>query len=135
MDYYREFLHSIKTSRLLLAYKWEKVVAGGIFVFEKGVSFYYYWASTSDKEYRNMMAPYLLQWEAIVMAKWLGSKIYDFLWVASPWESDSSLVWVTDFKGKFTSDVRQVSESYIWINRKIVYTFIVFLKKLRMLFR
>ena len=32
------------------------------------------------------------------------SKIYDFLWVATPWEKNSVLSWVTDFKLKLTPE-------------------------------
>ncbi len=131
MDYYKDFLNSLKKSKLLLAYVWGKVIAWWIFTFDKGISIYYYWASTSDKEYRNMMAPYLLQWTAIKIAKENWSKLYDFLWIASPWDNNSELAWVTDFKLKLSKDVRQVSENYIYINKKIKYFIIIFLRKLR----
>jgi len=130
-EYYKIFLKNIEKSKLLLAYVWDKVIAGGIFILEKDVSIYYYGASTSDKEYRNLMAPYLLQWDAIRQAKNIWSKLYDFLWVASPWEKNSPLSWVTDFKWKLTSDMREVSESYIWINKKLLYNIVVLLRKLR----
>jgi lipid II:glycine glycyltransferase (peptidoglycan interpeptide bridge formation enzyme) len=74
------------------------------------------------------MAPYLLQWEAIKIAKQKGNKIYDFLWVASPKEKNSPLSWVTNFKLKLSSDFRFVSESYIWINKKLKYNLIIFLR-------
>lgn len=130
-SYYKEFLKGIDNSELLLAYSWDIVIAGGIFIFDKEVSIYYYWASTSNTEYRKFMAPYLLQWEAIKIAKKLWSKLYDFLWVATPWEKDSSLLWVTDFKWKLTPDIREVSMSYIWINKKLLYNFVVLLRTLK----
>lgn len=129
-EYYKVFLENIESSKLLLGYVWDQVIAGGIFIFETDVSIYYYGASTSDKQYRNLMAPYLLQWEAIKLSKNLWSKIYDFLWVASHWENNSSLSWVTDFKWKLTSDVREVSKSYIWINKKLLYNIVVLLRKI-----
>ncbi len=131
IDYYKLFLANIKNSKLLLAYSWEKVIAWWIFTFDKDVSIYYYWASTSDKEYRNMMAPYLLQWEAIKIAKDIWSSLYDFLWVATPWNKNSELAWVTDFKLKLTKDVREVSKSYIYVNKKIKYLLINMLRKLK----
>jgi lipid II:glycine glycyltransferase (peptidoglycan interpeptide bridge formation enzyme) len=81
------------------------------------------------------MAPYLLQWKAIKIAKKQWSKLYDFLWVTSPWSKELSLSWVTDFKLKLTSDVREVSKSYIWINKKLLYNVIVLLKKLKNLLK
>jgi len=128
IDYYKTFLKILNQSKLLLAYYEDKVIAGGIFTFNKDVSIYYYWVSTSDKKYRNLMAPYLLQWEAIKIAKNIWSKLYDFLWVASPNEENSSLSGVTNFKKKLTKDTRKVSDSYIFINRKIKYNLIILLR-------
>jgi lipid II:glycine glycyltransferase (peptidoglycan interpeptide bridge formation enzyme) len=126
--YYTTFLKTIKNSNLLIAYKNDKPIAAWIFVFDKEVSIYYYWASTNDINYRNLMAPYLLQWTAIKKAKEFWSKYYDFLWIATPWEINSSLAWVTDFKLKLTKDIVKISDSYIWINNIILYKVISFLK-------
>ena len=131
LDYYKIFLKSLKNGELLLAYVWEKVIAWWIFTFDKEISIYYYWASTSNKEYRNMMAPYLLQWTAIKIAKDYWSKIYDFLWVATPWDNNSELAWVTDFKLKLSKDVREVSNSFIYTNKKIKYLLITLLRKIK----
>lgn len=131
MDYYKIFLKTLKNSKLLLAYVNEKVIAWWVFIFDKEVSIYYYWASTSDKEYRNLMAPYLLQWEAIKIAKNSWSKLYDFLWVATPGDDNSELAWVTDFKLKLSKDVREVSKSYIYINKWFKYFIIQILRKLK----
>lgn len=133
IGYYKTFLNKIENSKLLLAYFEDKVIAGWIFVFNKSVSIYYYGASTSEQKYRNLMGPYLLQREAIKIAKSKWSKLYDFLWVASPDEKNSSLAWVTDFKLKLSSDVRNVSHSYIWINDKLKYWIIVFIRYLKKL--
>lgn len=50
-----------------------------IFSFNK-IAYYLYGAS--DHEYRQLMAPYLAQWEAIKWAKESGHMIYDFFGVA-----------------------------------------------------
>ncbi len=130
LEFYEVFLNSLENSSLLLAYKGEKVICGWIFIFDKDVSIYYYWASTSSKEYRNLMAPYLLQWEAIKRAKNYWSVLYDFLWVSEPNKKNTSLSWVTDFKLKLTKDVRDVSNSYIFVNKRLKYFFILLLRKL-----
>jgi len=132
-EYYKTFLSELENSKLILAKKDWIVIAWWIFIFDKDVSIYYYWASTSKKEYRNFMAPYLVQWQAITYAKSIWSKIYDFLWVASPDDKNSSLVWVTDFKKKLTKNIIKVSESYIFINNKFKYFFISLLRKLKSL--
>ena len=131
-EYYKKFLNTLENSELLLAsVDWE-IIAGWIFIFGTEVSYYYYGASTSKKEYRNLMAPYLLQWEAIKYAKSTWSKIYDFLWIAGEWKNyDASLSWVTDFKMKLTPNSIRVSDSYIYINKKISYYFIMNIKKLK----
>lgn len=129
--YYKTFLDTIENSSLLIAYKDDKAIAAWIFVFDKGVSIYYYWASTNNSEYRNLMAPYLLQWTAIKKAKEIWSKYYDFLWIATPWDINSSLSWVTDFKLKFTKDIVNISDSYIWINNKFLYKLIEFVRKMK----
>ena len=135
LKYYRDFLKYITESKLLLAYSWDTIVAGWIFTFREKLAIYYYWASTSKKEFRNLMAPYLLQWEAIKVAKKEGSKIYDFLWVATPWEDKHPLKWVTDFKNKFTKDTRKVSESYIFIHKPFVFKLLRMLAKIKNLFK
>ncbi len=129
--YYQTFLETIKESCLLIAYKDDKPVASWIFIFDKDVSIYYYWASTNDTEYRNLMAPYLLQWTALKKAKKIWSKYYDFLWIASPWDTKSSLIWVTDFKLKLTKDIIKVSESYIWVRNKFLYKLISFMRTIK----
>ena len=131
LEYYSNFLNSLEKSKLILAKKDWIVIAGGIFIFDLELSIYYYWASTSDKEYRNLMAPYLVQWEAIKYSKSIKSKLYDFLWVATPWDENSSLSGVTDFKKKMTKDIREVSNSYIYINKKMKYFIISILRKLK----
>jgi len=128
LSYYVKFLNNIPSSKLLLAYYNDEVIAGWIFTYNNSTAIYYYWASSSNREYRNLMAPYLLQWKAINIWKELWCNIYDFLWVSTPNSKKSSLSWVTDFKKKFTSDIREVSESYIYINKIFKYKLIKMLK-------
>ncbi len=133
LDYYIKFLEQLNNSKLLLAYFEDKVIAWWIFIFDKDISIYYYWASTSNQKYRNLMAPFLLQWEAIKIAKKSWSNFYDFLWVATPWDKKSSLSWVTDFKMKLTKEKTNISESFIFINKKIIYIVIKLLRKIKWL--
>lgn len=127
-DYYKDFLKTIKNSSLIFTKFEDKILSAWIFVFNKDVSIYYYWASTSNLKYRNLMAPYLMQDFAIKKAIEIWSRYYDFLWVQTPWDSKSSLKWVSDFKMKFTEDIRKVSEGYIYVNRKNLYFFIFFIR-------
>lgn len=131
LDYYKIFLETIENSSLLIAYNDNFPIAAWIFVFEWKVSIYYYWASTNDDRYRNLMAPYLLQWTAIKKAKKIWSDYYDFLWITTPWDEKSSLSWVTDFKMKFTKDIIYISDSYIWINNIIIFKVLQFIRYIK----
>ncbi len=93
-------------AKLYLAEYEGKHVAGMIVTYCKDTATYYFGASSN--EHRNVMAPYLLQWQAIRDAKTHGCTVYDFLGIApslpgSPDEVDRSHAWagVTDFKLKF----------------------------------
>ncbi len=76
-----------------------EILAAAIVTKYKDTETYYYGVSGNHK--RNLMAPYLLQWQAIKDAKKAGYKYYDFLGIAPdnaknhPWEG------VTSFKTKF----------------------------------
>lgn len=131
LEFYKRFLNASDNNLLFIAYKWEVPVAAWIFVYFWELATYYYWASSSDKAYRNLMSPYLLQWNAIKEGKFRWCKLYDFLWIASPNEENSPLAWVTDFKLKLTPDSREVSHCEIYINNKIKYNLILLLKKLK----
>lgn len=131
LEYYKNFLEIIPESSLIFTKIWDKILSAWIFIFNKEISIYYYWASTSLKEFRNLMAPYSMQWYAIKKAKEIWSKYYDFLWIASPEDKNSPLAWVTDFKLKFTPDIKKVSESYIWINQKFLYFLFKILKQIK----
>lgn len=133
-NYYKTFLQNPDSKLFFAKYNWE-TIASWIFIFEKEFSIYYYWASTSKAEYRNLMAPYLVQYKAILKAIENWSKYYDFLWVATPNDKKSSLLWVTDFKTKFTNNIINISKSYIWINNKFLYFLIINLKKLKNIFK
>lgn len=130
LDYYESFLES-DINKLFLAYKDDEVIAGGIFTFFENTCIYYYWASSSDKKYRNLMAPYLIQWEAIKQAKSLWMDIFDFFWIANPKDKNDPLIWVTDFKLKLSQNKIWVSKSYLYINKKVKYSLINLLKKIK----
>lgn len=99
--FYEELLKTLGPmgmATLFLAYA-PGVIAGIIVVFYKDTATYYYGAS--DHTYRHLMAPYLLQWEAIREAKRRGIKHYDFLGIAPVNEKNHPWAGVTEFKKKF----------------------------------
>jgi len=106
---YAAFLKYLPNSFLLLAHVpsangKDKSIAGLIGIFWNGTAYYYYGAS--DYHHRAMMAPYLLQWTAITMAKNAGCVRYDLLGVSPP-DADTDHPWkgITSFKEKFGGEL------------------------------
>ncbi|MDO8649581.1 MAG: peptidoglycan bridge formation glycyltransferase FemA/FemB family protein [Candidatus Peregrinibacteria bacterium] len=64
---------------------------------------YYYGASSYED--RALMAPYLLQWEAMRYCKAQGCTSYDLLGIAPTEDPDHPWAGVTSFKGKFGGEV------------------------------
>lgn len=114
---------------LFLAYIKEKVVAGIIAVFYRGTAVYYYGAS--DYEYRNLMAPYLLQWEAMREAKKRGLKFYDLLGIAPEDAKKHPWAGVTEFKKKFGGEKIKYPEAFDIVYKPVVYKFLKVLRKIR----
>lgn len=78
-EYYSKMLGSLSENglvKLLLAKYQGKTIAAGIFSFFGEIAVYLHGASDYDS--RQLMAPYLLQWQAILNAKENGLKYYDF---------------------------------------------------------
>jgi len=61
----------------------------------------WYWQGASSSEHRNLMAPYLLQWEAIQRAKQWGCRLYDFRAVPDVLDEDQDMYGVYRFKEGF----------------------------------
>ncbi|MBI2448255.1 peptidoglycan bridge formation glycyltransferase FemA/FemB family protein [Candidatus Microgenomates bacterium] len=82
-DYYKKMLESLGDDgilRLYLARYNNQYIAGNLIAFYGNTATYLHGAS-SDSE-RNVMAPYLLQWQAIKDAKEYGCQYYDFFGIA-----------------------------------------------------
>ncbi len=73
-NYYREMLLADNMRLLVAEYK-KKIIAGIIVSFFGDTGVYVHGASSN--KYRNVMAPYLLQWTAISIARRKGCKYYD----------------------------------------------------------
>jgi lipid II:glycine glycyltransferase (peptidoglycan interpeptide bridge formation enzyme) len=124
-SHYARFLASLEGSFMLLAYHAGKPIAGLLGLVWPTASprpstgsghpspvgrgdggegnrtgIYYYGASSY--EHRNLMAPYLLQWEAIRLAKAQGCTRYDLLGISAEQAPPDDPWWgITDFKRKF----------------------------------
>lgn len=102
-SYYRDFLKHVAPYAVLFFAETEEGVriASAIATFAGDKAIYYFGASTSNPEYRNLMAPYLLQWTMIQEAKTRGCKTYDFLGIAPENDSKHAYAGISEFKWKF----------------------------------
>lgn len=116
-------------SELFLAELESKPIAGIIVTFYKDEAIYYYGAS-SDK-YRNVMAPYLLQWSAILEAKKKNLKYYDFLGISPAGATNHPWAGVTEFKLKFGGVRKDYSPAQEYAFKKLHHLAYRTVKKLR----
>ena len=148
-DYYWKMLESCcdreqkfsfpLTAKLYLAEYKNKTIAANI-VLSFG-DFCVYLHGASSGEYRNVMAPYLLQWQQILDAKKTGCKAYDFWGIEESQKSVKSKVckvksdWggITRFKKGFGGEERNYIGAYdLVFNWKKYYLYKIF-KKIRSL--
>lgn len=130
-DFYETMLHTLgkDLSTLYLAKYEGKVIAGTIVTTFKETATYYYGASSN--EYRNVMAPYLLQWQAAIDAKNKGQVHYDFLGISPPSEKNHPWTGVTDFKKKFGGNAISYQPPQEFAFKKTLYFLYRIYKKLR----
>lgn len=103
-SHYAHFLHDLDGSFVMMAKHEGKPVAGLIGTMWNGTGFYYYGASSY--EHRHLMAPYLLQWEAMMHCKRLGCMRYNLLGIAPEGSAkDNPWAGITEFKRKFGGEV------------------------------
>jgi lipid II:glycine glycyltransferase (peptidoglycan interpeptide bridge formation enzyme) len=113
-DYYRKMLKNISSDnlKLYLAVYNNKVIAGALLVIYGEIATYLHGAS-SDRD-RNVMAPFLLQWEMIKEAKKMGATKYDFGGVSiDEYDEERGRKWagVTRFKQGFSKETKPVEFS------------------------
>jgi lipid II:glycine glycyltransferase (peptidoglycan interpeptide bridge formation enzyme) len=138
-SYYKKMLESLGESVKMYLAEYvnednEKVyVAGGIFIFLDDTCTYYY--GVSSNVYRNLMAPYLIQWHAISEARKKGCTSYDFLGIAPEGSSSHSLAGVTRFKKQFGGNIQTYPDSIDIIYRPFMYIFYRGIQFFRSIFR
>src|SRR3989344_759010 len=94
-----ELLNPDGTLKLLLAIYDQQIVAAALVAFFGKTATYLHGASADL--YREVMAPYLLHWEAILAAKQLGCRAYDFGGVNGQTCHNPNWVGMTKFKTGF----------------------------------
>ena len=75
-EYYKKMLEIIPETELFIAEYQNRVIAANIVIFYQKTAIYLHGAS--DYQYRNLMAPHLLQWKQVLEAKKRGCIEYDF---------------------------------------------------------
>jgi lipid II:glycine glycyltransferase (peptidoglycan interpeptide bridge formation enzyme) len=90
----------------------------------------YLFGGSSDKM-RNVMAPYKLQWEAIIEAKRRGCKTYDFFGIAPDDNPKHAWAGVTRFKKQFGGEEVAILGSYDKIYKPHEYQLFKLAEKLR----
>jgi lipid II:glycine glycyltransferase (peptidoglycan interpeptide bridge formation enzyme) len=136
-QYFIDLLSILKKSNLVetLIIRYNGVpVAAGIFTFYKEMASYLYGASLS--EYRQVMAPYLMHWEAIKLAKEKGCKFYDLLAVGPFGENinhklAAKYAGITRFKEQFGGIKYQTVGGWDMVYNKSLYNIFKFLEKMR----
>lgn len=132
-EYYRNFLTLLSPYADLFFAEAEDGtrIATAISTFAGEKAIYYFGASTSNPQYRNLMAPYLLQWTMIQEAKKRKCTTYDFLGIAPENEPKHAYAGISEFKWKFGGTREKFAPGKEIIFRKMWYTLYRIAKKIR----
>ena len=99
--YYKQMIESIPADMLkIYAAEYDgKIIAANLIVFFGNTVIYLHGASSNEN--RNVMAPFLLQWQAILDAKEKGFSSYDFGGIKTG-DAENSWAGITQFKTGFS---------------------------------
>lgn len=131
-DYFKKILE-VPFVKLYLAKYEGKIIAANIMVFWNDTATYLFGAS--DHEFRNLMAPHLLQWQAMKDAKAANCWFYDFWGAAPPDAKGQEAGWFgfTKFKMGFSpeADLTEYLGTYEKIYNPAIVGIYRFLQKIR----
>jgi len=134
-SYYQKMLETIpgESIKLYCAEIEGEIIAANLVIFFGNTATYLHGAS--DDKFRNVMAPYLLQWKQIQDAKKFGATRYDFGGVKTGSE-DKSWAGITRFKFSFSPNTKPVefSGSYDIIINPTKYFLYKILQNIKSLF-
>lgn len=130
LGFYRAFLEALGEKGRLYVAEYEGRVIGGILVtFFGKVATYYYGASSSED--RKVMAPYLIQWQAIRDALAAGYETYDFFGVAPEGDEQHAWAGVTQFKTRFGGKRVDYMGSRVFVYRPVWWWIVKLAKRMR----
>jgi len=126
-----EIMSENGTVKLFLAEYDNKIIAANMVSFFGKVCTYLHGASANT--YRDVMAPYLLQWQAIVEAKKSGFGFYDFGGVNGPSFQNPKWEGITRFKTSFAQELKpkEYIGSFDLILNPVVFSIYKFIKQIR----
>ncbi|MBW6440721.1 peptidoglycan bridge formation glycyltransferase FemA/FemB family protein [Patescibacteria group bacterium] len=115
-------------AKLYLAEFEAKIIAANIVLYFGDLAIYLHGASSNEQ--RNLMAPYLLQWQQIQDAKVAGYKKYDFWGITIAGEKES---WqgITKFKKGFGGMEKRYIGTYDLATDKLLYNLYQTVKKVK----
>jgi len=118
-------------AKLFIAEHENKIIAINLITFFGSVAVYLHGASSNI--YREVMAPYLLQWEAILAAKKMGCKFYDFGGINGRTFNNDKWAGITRFKTGFApaAPCTEYVGSYEKVINPFVYSAYKFVKQIR----
>jgi lipid II:glycine glycyltransferase (peptidoglycan interpeptide bridge formation enzyme) len=119
-NFYQKFVEQLGENCALLVARKNSTPLAAIHVTFAGDTATYYFGA-SDHAFRNLMAPYLVQFEAIKIAQKRGCQFYDFLGIAPPGSSKHRLSGVSNFKKKFGGEVVEFPSPKILVFKPIFY--------------
>jgi lipid II:glycine glycyltransferase (peptidoglycan interpeptide bridge formation enzyme) len=122
-SYYQTMFHSLVDAGLLKLYLAEfqgKIIAANVIIFFHDTVTYLH--GGTDHQCREVMAPHLLQWQAILDAKIAGYKYYDFFGIAETDDPEHPWAGITRFKKGFGGFIKEYNGAYeiplnnLWYN-------------------
>jgi len=131
-NYYQKMLEVFSLNKAVKLVKAEyqgKIIAINLMIYFGDLATYNHGASAS--EFRNVMAPHLLQWEAIRQAKKEGYKYYDFRGIAPTDDSQHKWAGITRFKKSFGGQTIHYLGAYDLVIKSILYQLYLLGKKVR----
>lgn len=130
--YYQKMLEILgpkNIAKLFIAEFKGKPLAGILVSFYGGVATYLH--GGSSEEHRELMAPYLCQWEAIKYARENGQKIYDFWGVAETDDPNDPWAGITRFKEGFGGEKVIFAGTYDLVLNKFWYNILTIAAKIK----